>query len=122
MFDETRFGGEVIDSATTDLGPSSEAASDSRPFTTSEVGFIGLGRMGTAMARNLAAAGCRVVAYVRHPDQMDKLGVLGLEATTKIKDLFDCGVVISMLPDDAAVRDVVLGREDLGIPGLASGL
>ena len=27
-----------------------------------------------------------------------------------------------MLPDDTAVRDVVIGREDLGIDGLASGL
>jgi phosphoglycerate dehydrogenase-like enzyme len=37
------------------------------------VGFIGLGRMGTVMAANLAAAGYRVVAYVRRQDQMDKL-------------------------------------------------
>jgi len=86
------------------------------------VGFIGLGRMGTNMAANLAAAGCRVIAYVRRPDQMDKLAELGLKPTTKITDLFDCEVVISMLPDDTAVRDVVIGREDLGIDGLASGL
>ncbi len=36
--------------------------------------------------------------------------------------LFDCEVVISMLPDDDAVRDVVFGREDTGVQGLASGL
>jgi 3-hydroxyisobutyrate dehydrogenase-like beta-hydroxyacid dehydrogenase len=78
--------------------------------------------MGTAMACNIAAKGSRVVAYVRRADQMDKLGALGLKATTEINDLFDCEVVISMLPDDAAVRDVVLGRDDLGIPGLISGL
>src|SRR5450432_4150229 len=40
----------------------------------------------------------------------------------KFTNLFDCEVVISMLPDDAAVRDVVLGREDAGVKGLASGL
>jgi hypothetical protein len=34
--------------------------------------------------------------------------------------LFDCGIVISMLPDHAAVRDVALGREEA--KGLASGL
>jgi len=33
------------------------------------VGFVGLGRMRTAMAANLATAGCRVVAYVRRPEQ-----------------------------------------------------
>ena len=69
------------------------------------VGFVGLGRMGAAMAANLAAAGYRVIAYVRRPDQMDKLAALGLEPTTNIADLFDCEVVISMLPDDTAVRD-----------------
>ena len=80
-----------------------------------EIGFVGLGHMGTAMAANLAAAGHRVIAYVRRPDQMGKLEALGLKPTTEIADLFDCEVVISMLPDDDAVREVVFGREDLGI-------
>jgi 3-hydroxyisobutyrate dehydrogenase-like beta-hydroxyacid dehydrogenase len=87
-----------------------------------EIGFIGLGHMGAAMAANLAAAGHRVIAYIRRRDQMDRLEALGLEPTSEIAELFDCDVVISMLPDDAAVRDVVIGREDLGVAGLASGL
>src|SRR5712691_3643355 len=87
-----------------------------------EIGFVGLGRMGAAMAANLAAAGRRVIAYVRRPEQMGKLVGLGLKPTTDIADLFDCEVVISMLPDDGAVRDVVFGREDLGVGGLVSGL
>jgi 3-hydroxyisobutyrate dehydrogenase-like beta-hydroxyacid dehydrogenase len=85
-----------------------------------EIGFVGLGHMGTAMAANLAAAGHRVIAYVRRPDQMNKLVALGLKPTTEFANLFDCEIVISMLPDDAAVRDVVLGREDAGVKGLAS--
>jgi 3-hydroxyisobutyrate dehydrogenase-like beta-hydroxyacid dehydrogenase len=88
----------------------------------SEIGFVGLGHMGAAMAANLAAAGHRVTAYVRRSDQRDKLVALGLKPTTEISNLFDRDVVISMLPDDDAVRDVVFGREDLGIAGLASGL
>jgi 3-hydroxyisobutyrate dehydrogenase-like beta-hydroxyacid dehydrogenase len=87
-----------------------------------EIGFVGLGRMGAAMAANLATAGHRVTAYVRRPDQMDKIAALGVKPTREIADLFDCEVVISMLPDDTAVRDVVLGREDFGIGGLAAGL
>ena len=85
-----------------------------------EIGFVGLGRMGAAMAANLAAAGYRVIAYIRRPDRMDKLVTLGLEPTTEITDLFDRDVVISMLPDDAAVRDVVFGEES--VAGLAAGL
>jgi 3-hydroxyisobutyrate dehydrogenase-like beta-hydroxyacid dehydrogenase len=86
------------------------------------IGFVGLGHMGTAMAANLATAGYRVKAYARRPAQMDKLAPLGLEPTTNIADLFDCNVVISMLPDDDAVLAVVFGREDLGAEGLAAGL
>jgi 3-hydroxyisobutyrate dehydrogenase-like beta-hydroxyacid dehydrogenase len=90
--------------------------------TSSRVGFVGLGQMGKAMAANLAAAGRRVVAYIRRPEQADKLAALGLEPTTNFTDLFDCGIVISMLPDDAAVREIVFGREAVGVDGLAEGL
>jgi 3-hydroxyisobutyrate dehydrogenase-like beta-hydroxyacid dehydrogenase len=86
------------------------------------IGFVGLGHMGTAMAANLAAAGYRVSAYVRHADRMDRLAALGLKPTTKIADLFECEIVISMLPDDAAVRDIAFGQDDLGIGSLAAGL
>jgi len=87
-----------------------------------EIGFVGLGHMGTAMAANLVAAGHQVIGYVRRPDQMGKLVALGLKPTTDIATLFGCEILVSMLPDDSAVRDVVLGREELGIAGLASGL
>jgi 3-hydroxyisobutyrate dehydrogenase-like beta-hydroxyacid dehydrogenase len=87
-----------------------------------DIGFVGLGHMGTAMAANLAAAGRRVIAYVRRPDQTGKLEALGLRPTTDIGDLLDCEVVISMLPDDEAVREIVFGRKDLGLEGLAAGL
>ena len=90
--------------------------------TSSRVGFVGLGQMGTAMAANLAAAGHRVIAYIRHPEQAGRLVALGLEPTTNFTDLLDCEVVISMLPDDAAVREIVFGHEEVGLDGLAAGL
>jgi len=76
--------------------------------------------MGTAMAKNLAAAGHRVIACVRRPQQMGTLLALGLKPTTDLADVFDCEIVITMLPDDAAVREVALGREE--IKGLTAGL
>jgi 3-hydroxyisobutyrate dehydrogenase-like beta-hydroxyacid dehydrogenase len=106
----------------TPLERGGSSGSNSLPSPQDEVGFVGLGRMGTAMAANLAIAGHRVIAYVRRPEQMGRLMALGLKPTTDITSLFRCKVVISMLPDDAAVRDVVFGREDLGDTGLASGL
>jgi 3-hydroxyisobutyrate dehydrogenase-like beta-hydroxyacid dehydrogenase len=101
-------------------GPGASEATSSQDR--SEIGFVGLGHMGTAMAANLIAAGHRVVAYVRRPDQVDKLATLGIELTTEFSDLFDRKVVISMLPDDAAVRDVVFGQENTHALGLGSGL
>ena len=93
----------------------------SRPIL-SEVGFVGLGHMGTAMAANLAATGRRVISHIRHPDRSGQLEALGLRPTTDISDLLDCELVISMLPDDAAVREVVFGRRDEDLDGLAAGL
>jgi 3-hydroxyisobutyrate dehydrogenase-like beta-hydroxyacid dehydrogenase len=87
-----------------------------------EIGFVGLGHMGTAMAANLVASGRRVIAYVRRPDRIGELEALGLRATTDIADLLDCKVVISMLPDDDAVREIVFGRKDIGVEGLAAGM
>jgi 3-hydroxyisobutyrate dehydrogenase-like beta-hydroxyacid dehydrogenase len=87
-----------------------------------QIGFVGLGHMGTAMAVNLAASGRRVIAYVRRPDRIGKLEALGLRPTTDFRDLLNCDVVISMLPDDDAVREVAFGRRDIGLDGLAAGL
>src|SRR5579863_7257319 len=87
-----------------------------------EIGFIGLGAMGTAMATNLVAAKRPVIAYVRREDRIAQLKALGLSATTDINDLLGCELVISMLPDDDAVRQVVSGSKDDHVDGLAAGL
>ena len=84
------------------------------------IGFVGLGHMGSAMAANLAAGGCRVIAYIRRPDRAAEIRDLGLELKFSIADLFDCDFVISMLPDAAAVREAVFGKT--GEAGLAAGL
>ena len=98
-----------------------ERQSDRRPIM-GEIGFIGLGHMGTAMAANLAAAGRPVIAYVRRPDRIGQLEAIGLRSTMDIGDLLDCEVVISMLPDDDAVREIVFGHGNNGVDGLAAGL
>jgi 3-hydroxyisobutyrate dehydrogenase-like beta-hydroxyacid dehydrogenase len=100
----------------------SGSGSAGRPSLVGEIGFVGLGHMGTAMAANLAAAGRRVIAYVRRPEQIGRLETLGLRPTTDIGDLLDCELVISMLPDDDALREVVFGRIDDNLDGLAAGL
>lgn len=82
------------------------------------IGFVGLGRMGAAMASNLATA-YPVIGFVRRPDQIDTLARLGIRAVTDMLPVLDCDIVITMLPDDAAVREVVYGGK---VPGLAASL
>jgi 3-hydroxyisobutyrate dehydrogenase-like beta-hydroxyacid dehydrogenase len=82
------------------------------------VGFVGSGRMGVPMAANLVAAGYRVVAHSRHPERAGELADLGIIQVTELGELHCCSIVISMLPDDAAARDVVLGPRRNGADGL----
>jgi 3-hydroxyisobutyrate dehydrogenase-like beta-hydroxyacid dehydrogenase len=114
------FQGASENPARVSAGGSKPGAARSRAL--GEIGFVGLGRMGAAMAANLAAKGRPVIAYVRRQDQIGKLEALGLRPTTDIGDLLHCEVVVSMLPDDAAVREIVFGRGDIGLDGLAAGL
>src|SRR5258705_4871769 len=77
-------------SAAAPLGQRVDSGPKSRLPAQNAVGFVGLGHMGAAMAANLAAAGRRVVAYVRRADQIGKLAALGLEPPTDITDPFHC--------------------------------
>jgi 3-hydroxyisobutyrate dehydrogenase-like beta-hydroxyacid dehydrogenase len=84
------------------------------------IGIIGLGRMGKAMAANLVAAGHDVVAYVRRLEQIEQVATLGLNPTTEIADVCACEFVVTMVPDDDAVCQVVFGHQDSG--GIAKGM
>lgn len=120
--DQSRSPRTITTKAKAPSEPIGGSASNSSMPANAKIGFVGLGRMGSAMAANLAVAGHQVIAYVRHKDQMDRLAKLGLKPTLDATRLFGCPTVITMLPDDDAVRDVVLGRDDLDMPGLLSGL
>jgi 3-hydroxyisobutyrate dehydrogenase-like beta-hydroxyacid dehydrogenase len=80
---------------------------------THEIGIVGLGRMGTEFAANLVSAERRVIAYVRRPERIAELSARGIRATMKMENLAGCDIVISMLPDDNAVRDVTCGANGL---------
>jgi hypothetical protein len=89
--------------------PVTKERSGEQKLIEGRVGFIGLGRMGIAMATNLARSGCKVTGFVRSPERLKELSALGMDSSVEIAELFDCSIVISMLPDDTAVREVVSG-------------
>jgi 3-hydroxyisobutyrate dehydrogenase-like beta-hydroxyacid dehydrogenase len=73
-----------------------------------KVGFIGLGRMGTAMARRLIDGGHEVGVYNRTPDKLKPLTDHGAKALPSIQAAATFGeAVFTMLTDDAAVTEVV---------------
>lgn len=77
----------------------------------SKIGFIGLGIMGRAMARNLLNAGHEMVIYDRHPERIAALlrdGVVAGKSATDVAQRVD--VIITMLPDGPQVEQVVLGE------------
>jgi 3-hydroxyisobutyrate dehydrogenase-like beta-hydroxyacid dehydrogenase len=69
-----------------------------------DVGFIGLGQMGSAIASNLVKAGHRVVAYNRTRAKAEALASQGAEVAGSVADACRRPVVITMLADDAAVE------------------
>jgi 3-hydroxyisobutyrate dehydrogenase-like beta-hydroxyacid dehydrogenase len=74
-----------------------------------KVGFIGLGRMGSAMAANLLKAGHEVSVFNRSPGKSGPLIELGAHAAANLAAACDGEAVITMLADDEAACDIALG-------------
>jgi 3-hydroxyisobutyrate dehydrogenase-like beta-hydroxyacid dehydrogenase len=77
------------------------------------VGVVGLGHMGQAFAANLVADGYQVFAYDRNPEHVEPLQRAGAHVAARLADLASCDVVISSLPDDEALTEVVVGTGGL---------
>jgi 3-hydroxyisobutyrate dehydrogenase-like beta-hydroxyacid dehydrogenase len=74
-----------------------------------KVGFIGLGQMGSGMAANLLRAGHQLTIFNRSADRRRPLLELGAREAATVADACTEEVVITMLADDAALRQVALG-------------
>src|SRR5258708_12101436 len=81
---------------------------------TEHIGFIGTGNMGLTMARNLLRAGCALRVYDLHEEQVAPLVALGAQRVNSPREVVEAGgIVITMVPDDAALERVVLGKEGI---------
>jgi 3-hydroxyisobutyrate dehydrogenase-like beta-hydroxyacid dehydrogenase len=78
-----------------------------------KVGFIGLGNMGSAIARNLIKAGHDLTVYNRTRSRAEAFASLGARiAETPAEAAADREALITMLADDAAVEDVIFSPRD----------
>ena len=82
------------------------------------IGYIGLGKMGSGIVRNLLRAGNKVVVYNRSREKAEAIVKDGAGvANSPAEAAADAEVVMTMLSDDHAAEQVVFGSN-----GVASGL
>jgi 3-hydroxyisobutyrate dehydrogenase len=86
------------------------------------IAFVGLGHMGAPMAQHLAAKGFALALFDRRADAAAAFAAAhgGRVATNLADAARDADAAICMLPNDAAVREVVVGEGGLAA-GMASG-
>lgn len=86
-----------------------------------KIGFIGLGRMGGPMAKNLLKAGFPLTVYDIVPERVDALAREGAAPGGSLRELaLGSEAVISMLAATSQVKEVYLGDSGV-LDGLPSG-
>ncbi len=78
-----------------------------------KAGFIGLGRMGSAMAANLVRAGHDITVFNRSPNKSRALLDLGAQEVTRVADACRGEAIVTMLADDRAVAENTLGDDGI---------
>jgi len=86
-----------------------------------DIGWIGLGKMGNPMSRNLLKAGYSLSVYDIQEGAVKKLAERGATvAESAVAVARGAKVTISMIPDDKALEDVALGENGV-LAGAAPG-
>jgi 3-hydroxyisobutyrate dehydrogenase and related beta-hydroxyacid dehydrogenases len=80
-----------------------------------KIAFLGLGGMGRPMARNLLKAGYDVSVWNRTQSVANSLVSEGATVISSPSDVVDCDIIISMLSDDHATRDVIFTQDVLSV-------
>lgn len=78
-----------------------------------DIGFIGLGAMGSGIAANLLTAGHTVRVWNRSADKAEPLIAQGARPATSPADAARGGIVLTMLADDTAVEAVTFGADGI---------
>ena len=85
-----------------------------------DVGFIGLGNMGAAMARNLIGAGHRLTVYNRSREKAEELAKDGAIVAGSPAEAARTGIALTMLANDEALYAVAEGPDGI-LAGLPEG-
>jgi len=80
---------------------------------TQKLGWIGIGRMGYAMAERLAKAGADLTVWNRTRAKAEPLSALGAKVATDLSELAACDIVFVMVSAWDDVREVINGPRGL---------
>jgi 3-hydroxyisobutyrate dehydrogenase len=75
----------------------------------SSIGWIGIGRMGYAMAERLVKAGADVTVWNRTPSKAEPLAAHGAKIAAQVSELANCDIVFVMVSTWDDVKEVVAG-------------
>jgi len=73
------------------------------------LGWIGIGRMGYAMAERLAKAGCDITVWNRTKLKAEPLAKSGAKIADALPDLAACDIVFTMVSTGKDVKEVLFG-------------
>jgi 3-hydroxyisobutyrate dehydrogenase-like beta-hydroxyacid dehydrogenase len=77
------------------------------------IGFIGLGQMGSGMARSLIKAGLEVTVWNRTSEKAGEIASEGGRVAANVREACGGDAVISMLADDRATEAVAFGADGI---------
>jgi 3-hydroxyisobutyrate dehydrogenase len=78
-----------------------------------KLGWIGIGRMGYAMAERLAKAGADLTVWNRTRAKAEPLAAAGAKVASRLTDLAACDIVFVMVSTWDDVREVIAGPQGL---------
>lgn len=84
-----------------------------------KLGWIGIGRMGYAMAERLAKAGCDISVWNRTKSKTEPLAKSGAKVVDALTDLAGCDIVFTMVSTGKDVKEVLFGPNGVMSKGKA---
>jgi 3-hydroxyisobutyrate dehydrogenase len=84
-----------------------------------KLGWIGVGRMGYAMAERLAKSGCDISVWNRTRAKAEPLAAHGAKVVDSLSELAACDIVFTMVATGKDVKEVLFGAQGVTAKGKA---
>jgi 3-hydroxyisobutyrate dehydrogenase len=84
-----------------------------------KLGWIGIGRMGYAMAERLAKSGCDISVWNRTRAKAEPLAKHGAKVVDALSDLAACDIIFTMVSTGKDVKEVLFGPQGVTAKGKA---